>query len=76
MRRRPQKPSISRQEKLQHGGSLDDVVDLEALEAVDSYANDDDDDSTALAAGMFAQARCGGPRSGRLVHISVQVLAE
>ena len=60
--RGPQKPSISRQEKLQHGGGLDDV-DLEALAAftaADSDVDDDDnDDSTALAAGMSAQARFG-----------------
>ena len=60
-------------------GGLDDVVDLEALAAFTAVDSDaDDDDSTALAAGMSARARCGmgGLRSDRLEHISVQVLCK
>ena len=66
-----QKPSISWQEKLQHGGGLD-VVNLEALAAftaVDSDDEDNDDDDRAALGGR-TQVRQAG------LHNSVQVLAE
>ena len=59
-RRGPQKPSISWQEKLQHGVGLDDV-DLGALAAFTAVDSDDDDDnSAAVAAGMSGKVKQAG----------------